>query len=116
MNRGSTRTTDKNCNVCQSAVEIVGNAATQCSNRHCITRDRDNNLGTDASASEVAEYYQAKDTVECEEIDEHVRQAYREFKHADHHDKATAKNGAVKALLPLSSYSGWGDLKMEVEK
>jgi len=116
MNRGSTRTTDKNCNVCRSAVEIVGNAATQCSNRHCITRDRDNNLGTDATASEVAEHYQAKDTVEREEIDEHVRQAYREFKHADHHDKATAKNGAVKALLPLSSYSGWGDLKMEVEE
>jgi len=108
----STRKTDKDCNVCGHAVEIVCNAASQCSNRHCITRDRDNNLATDATAEEVAKYYKSKDTIERERIDEAIEQHYKDFKNAASYDGASQANGAVKALLEFSSYSGFGDIRM----
>jgi len=115
MNRTSTRETDADCNICGESVEIVDNAASRCSNRRCVTRDRDNNLSTDATAQEVAEYYQSRDVVKTSEIDRNLKQEYKQFKRSNDHKTATKKNGAIKALLEFSSYVGFGELRMEVD-
>lgn len=118
MNRENWSETDKDCNVCGSAVE-VGTASSRCSNRNCPTREgagiHSSNVSTDSTAQDVYEHFKSKDTIERERVDGAVEEAYREFKNADSHEKATTKNGAVKALLPLSSYSGFGELRMEVD-
>lgn len=121
MNRDRPEPTDKPCNVCESGNVEVGSAWSRCSNRNCVTRDRDNNLSTDSTDEEIATYWKERaldaeqDGPSQETVDEAVREAYSAFKSADDHEAATQKNGAVQALMPLSSYSGWGDLRMEVE-
>lgn len=121
MNRDEPERTDKPCNVCETGYVEVGSAWSRCSNRDCPTRSRDNNLSTDASDEEIADYWQERaldaeqDGPGQDEVDEAVRAAYKAFKTADDHEAATQKNGAVQALMPLSSYSGWGDLRMEAD-
>lgn len=115
-----TRETDKDCNVCGSAVEIVNHAASQCSNRNCLTRERSNDISTDSSASDVQDYYlerlkEMRDgCVRIDNIDDAVEDYYEAFKEAGAMETATGKRAKVNALLPFSSYDGWGDLKMEM--
>lgn len=121
MNRDPPEPTDKSCNVCDTGHVEVGSAWSRCSNRNCPTRQRDCPLSTDSDPDEIAEWWkiqaaeEQEDGPSQEEVDEAVREAYSDFKSAPGHDTATQKNGAVKALLPLSSYDGWGELQMEME-
>lgn len=113
-----TRETDKDCNVCGSVVEIVNHAASQCSDHTCLTRERSNDISTDSTASEVQDYYlerlkEMRDgCVRIDDIDDAVEDAYDTFKAAGRNETASSKRASVDALLPFSSYDGWGDLKM----
>lgn len=131
MNRDKPEKIDKRCNVCGSKIEL-GSAWSQCSNRDCITRntkglnkqayDHLPKLSTDATDEEIATYWEARalaaedDGPTQDEIDEAVVDAYEAFKTANREEVATAKNGALKALLPFSSYAGFGELRMEVKE
>jgi hypothetical protein len=131
MNRDKPEKIDQYCNVCGSTIE-VGSAWSRCSNRDCITRHGDAlneapyddlpSLDTDATDEEIAAYWEQRarltedDGPSQEAVDDAVEEAYRAFKNAPGYEEATEKNGAVKALLPLSSYSGWGALRMAVDE
>lgn len=117
MNRGSTRKTGKDCNVCGSEVEIVGNAASQCSNNACPTRNRDSTLSTDSTNTEQAAYWEdkARSRVPKSEISQACMDAYRRYNNANDPIEMEQARGAVDALLELTAYNGWGDLDSEVQ-
>jgi len=114
MNKENWQKSSKDCNVCGEPVEI-GSASSRCSNRDCPTRHRSSPLSTSSDAQDVYEYFESKDTLERNTVDSAVKKAYKAFKHAGDPEVATSKQGAVQALLRLSSYDGWGDLRMEVD-
>lgn len=120
MNRTDWTESDADCNVCGSAVE-VGSATSRCSNRSCLTRDRDNNLGTDASAEEQADYWQqraenAEDALEDgysrAEIERRAQHAFRDYIDADSRSEAEDAEIRTDAYLDLLDH-GWGWLKEE---
>jgi hypothetical protein len=117
MNKENSEKIDQDCNVCGSAIE-VGSAWSQCSNRHCPTRVNDSSLSTDATANDVFEYFDdlLLDHFHEDEADSAIEQYYRKFLSADSHDDTKELEGAVNALLSFSSYSGWGELRLEVDE
>lgn len=130
MNRDTPEKTDVDCNVCGSAVE-VGSAWSRCSNSGCITRETDfgnekpydglPSLSTDASDEDIITYWEARalaaedDGPTQQEVDEKIESSYRQFKNAADADGASHYNGEVTGILPLSSYDGFGDLRMNVD-
>lgn len=60
MNRDEFKKSEtSSCNVCGAAVEI-GSATSRCSDRNCLTRDRDNNLSTSSEPVEIIEYWKGR--------------------------------------------------------
>jgi hypothetical protein len=94
----TTRDTDKDCNICGATVEIVGNAATQCSNRRCVTRDRDNSLRTDATAADVHEYHESKDVVPKEKLRDEATDAWHRFNYADDAPTSREAYGTIQGI------------------
>lgn len=121
MNRENwTKSDTRTCNVCGEPEED-GTATSRCSSFRCLTRDRDNNIGTTATDEDLAEYWEerakeAEKGPSQDEVDRAAVDAFKKFKSADGSEEATQYNGAVKALLTLSTYDGFGDLRMEVEE
>lgn len=113
MNRDEPEEIDQQCNVCGSNIE-VGSAWSRCSNRGCITRERGSSIGTDATAMDVHEYYQERDTIERERVDEEVEDLARGFLEADSWDEADRIEQQILSLLQFSSFDGVGDLWTEV--
>jgi hypothetical protein len=115
----STRKTDKDCNVCGSAVEIVCNAASQCSNNRCITRNRDCPLATDSTMEEQRDYWRdrARDTeaavaLTTEQAEEEALRAFKNYIRAE--SRADAEEAEIRADVYLDhTDKGWGWLKEE---
>lgn len=108
---------NSSCNICGSAVEI-GSASSRCSNRDCITRS---NFGigspsTDWDAEDLQSWYEQRDLIEREKIDDAVESTYDEFKRADDYELVNDKVAEMSALFPFSSYEGLGDVRMEMEE
>jgi len=98
----------KQCNICGSDVEVVANAASQCSNNRCITRDRDNNLSTNSSAADVWEYHNTVVGLTQDELDEMVVETVKEYWAAEDQIDYLRHGLLFNTLLPDSSYEGLG--------
>lgn len=115
----STRKTDKDCNVCGSAVEIVCNAASQCSNINCLTHDRDNSLSTSSTDEEIAEYWEKRareaessTALTTEQAEEEALEAFKAYIRAE--SRADAEEAEIRADVYLDhTDKGWGWLKEE---
>lgn len=128
MNRENwTVAENSSCTVCGAAVE-VGTATSRCSDRTCITRDRDNNLSTDSDKDEVIEYWKQKFEEECEkradvevglshaltreEIRAAALSAFEDYVRAD--NRTDAEDAEIRVDTYLSHLDkGWGWLKEE---
>jgi len=102
------------CSVCESAIE-TGSASSRCSNRDCITRDRDNDLTAASNASDVYEYYKNRDVVSEDDIIERLQSEYRQYKNNTNMIERTELNGRIEALRLLLGWS-WGDVKAAYEE
>ena len=126
MNRDEPEKIDQTCNVCGSRIE-VGSAWSRCSNRDCITRDTDGlneppydglpSVSTDATGEELLHYWELRalkaqeDGPRQNDIDSAAKQKLAEYMTAEDPNVLCDKKAAVNALLPFSSYDGWGELK-----
>lgn len=114
-----TKPTDKACNVCGSMVEIVNHAASQCSNRSCLTLSRDNDLSTDSTMEEQKEYWRElaierdKNTaLTVEAAEEMALEAFANYIQADSRTDAEEAEIRVDTYLKHTD-KGWGWLKEE---
>jgi len=119
MNRDKPEKTDKPCNVCDTGVVEVGSAWSQCSNRSCITRRSGNNLSTDSTAEEVAEYWEERTreaeretALTTEEMKHEALEAFKDYVRAE--SRTDAEEAEIRADTYLSHLEvGWGWLKEE---
>jgi len=121
MNRENwTVAENSSCTVCGAAVE-VGTATSRCSDRNCITRDRDNNLSTDSDKDEVIDYWKDRcreaegelsHALTREEIREAALSAFEDYIYAD--NRTDAEGAEIRADTYLSHLDkGWGWLREE---
>lgn len=121
MNRDEPEKTDKECNVCDTGVVEVGSAWSRCSNRGCLTRERDNNLSTDSTPEEVAEYWKDRaltaegrldDALHESEIRMNALDAFEDFIEAE--SRVDAEEAEIRCDTYLEHLDvGWGWLKEE---
>jgi hypothetical protein len=115
----STRKTDTACNVCGSMVEIVCNAASQCSNRSCLTREDDNDLSTDSTMEEQRDYWRElaieRDKNTALTVEKAEEMALEEFEaYIQAGSRAEAEEAEIRADTYLDhTDKGWGWLKEE---
>jgi hypothetical protein len=120
MNKTNWTETDADCNVCGSSVE-VGSATSRCSNRNCITRERDNSLSTDSTDEEIAEYWRElaieRDQNTALTVDAAEEMALNEFENYIRADsRAEAEEAEIRADVYLDhTDKGWGWLKEEAD-
>lgn len=115
MNRDTPEESDEDCNVCGSAIE-VGSAWARCSNRTCLTRERDCSLGTDATDAELAEYWEQQaaelqselnDAITKEELRQNALDAFDDYVHAE--SRIDAEEAEARVNVYLSHLDvGWG--------
>jgi len=114
MNRDKPEKTDKPCNVCDDGFVEVGSAWSQCSNRDCLTRDNDNNLSTDSTPEERAEYWknralesESQTALTVEEVEEAAVDAFEDYLFAERREDA--QEAEIRANVYLShTDKGWG--------
>jgi hypothetical protein len=119
MNRDKPEKTDKPCNVCETGVVEVGSAWSRCSNRSCITRRNGNNLSTDSTAEEQAEYWEKRareaekqTALTREQAEEEALRAFANYIRAE--SRADAEETEIRADVYLDhTDKGWGWLKEE---
>ena len=103
MNNTEWVTLDRQCNICESTVES-SYGQTRCTNIGCITRDRDIPLSVDSTAQDVHEYYQSKDVVTVQRIDELCEQLADRYFKASSIIEAEKISQNIRELIHFSSY------------